>query len=132
MSKARTGVFGQGRQRGLTILMAVVSVEDVAVRLDIKLRDKIRARLHLITPRPLALASPVPRVPRVVPPPRPILEVPDPLVLEDGAGTRDWRAPGVGVWNFGVGFEDVGGFSTNEVSVVLGTVSKNPELKWQS
>jgi hypothetical protein len=39
-----------------------------------------------------------------------------------GAGTRDWRF-GAGVRYLLVDLEDVGGFSTNEVSVVLGPVS---------
>jgi hypothetical protein len=84
------------------------------------------AALHR-TPRPLARASPLGRVPRVPPvPPLPPLAAPlvngAPLVDAGGAGTRDWRFE-AGVWYLPVDLEDVGGFSTNEVSVVLGSVS---------
>jgi hypothetical protein len=45
-----------------------------------------------------------------------------PLVLMEGAGTRDWRFE-AGVWYLSDDLVDVGGFSTKEVSVVLGAVS---------
>lgn len=69
---------------------------------------------------PFARASPLPRVPRVPPraaPPRPDGTPPPrldvPVVREVGAG----------VVNLGVGFEEVGGFSTKDVSVVLDGIS---------
>ena len=70
--------------------------------------------LYLIIPRGFALASPLPLVPRTPPLDAPPLE-PDPPrppevpPLEEGTGVENF---------FGVAFE-VGGFSTNEVSVVL-------------
>lgn len=70
--------------------------------------------VHLM-PRPLGLANPLGRPPR--PSPRPPLPPPAPLVA--AVGTRDARGLGFGVENFGVGLDEVGGFSTNEVSVVL-------------
>jgi len=66
-----------------------------------------------------ALARPLPRVPRSPPraaPPLPAGAAPPrpaPAIREAGAG----------VANFGVGFEDVGGFSTKDVSVVMNVVS---------
>ena len=66
-------------------------------------------------PRPLAaLASPEPRVPHEPPRAAPPLPAGAPPRAGPPA-TRD----GAGVENFGVGFEDVGGFSTKDVSVVL-------------
>lgn len=68
-------------------------------------------------PRGFALASPLPLVPRAPPlaapplapdPPRPLEALP----LDDGAGVE----------NLGVAFAVVGGFSTNDMSVVLGLV----------
>lgn len=67
-------------------------------------------------PRPLGLARPLVRPPRAPEPPRAPLPAPAPR--PGGAGTRDAR--GFGVANLGVVvLEEVGGFSTNEVSVVL-------------
>jgi hypothetical protein len=67
-------------------------------------------------PRPLALANPLPRVPRPAPlpvPPRPgtptLPRDGPPMALDGGAGVE----------NLAVDLEDVGGLSTNEVSVVL-------------
>jgi hypothetical protein len=69
-----------------------------------------------LTLRPFAaLARPLPRVPRSPPraaPPLPAGAIPPRL--------PPIREAGAGVANFGVGFEDVGGFSTKDVSVVLG------------
>ena len=70
------------------------------------------------TPRLFAaLASPEPRVPRSPPraaPPLPAgAPLPAPPVLDAGAGVE----------NLGVAFEDVGGFSTKDVSVVLRDIS---------
>ncbi len=71
--------------------------------------------LHYFTLRPFAaLARPLPRVPRSPPraaPPLPEGAAPPrlPPILDAGAGVE----------NFEVALEDVGGFSTNEVSVVL-------------
>ena len=73
-----------------------------------------------LAPRGFALASPLPRIPRPVPraaphlAPAPVSVPPRLLATELG---RDERA---GVENFGVAFEEAGGFSTKEVSVVLG------------
>lgn len=71
-----------------------------------------------LIPRPRGLASPLARVPRD--PPR-LLAVPrlPPPALVVGAGMRDAR----GVWylDVGVALDEVGGFSTNDVSVVLQT-----------
>jgi len=70
---------------------------------------------HYFTLRPFAaLARPLPRVPRSPPraaPPLPEGAAPPrlPPILDAGAGVE----------NFEVALEDVGGFSTNEVSVVL-------------
>ena len=70
--------------------------------------------IHL-TLRPFAaLARPLPRVPRSPPraaPPLPAGAIPPRL--------PPIREAGAGVANFGVAFEDVGGFSTKDVSVVL-------------
>jgi hypothetical protein len=72
--------------------------------------------LHYLTLRPLAaLAKPLARVPRT--PPRAV----PPLAAGAAAPRRD---AGAGVENFGVAFEDKGGFSTNEVSVVLGALAR--------
>jgi len=64
-----------------------------------------------------ALASPDPRVPRSPPraaPPLPAgAPLPAPPILDAGAGVE----------NLGVAFEDVGGFSTKDVSVVMNVVS---------
>jgi len=69
---------------------------------------------------PFALASPLPRVPRDPPlaaPPLPDGAAPPRLeelpTLEDGAG----------VANFGAAFDEVGGLSTKDVSVVMKVVS---------
>jgi hypothetical protein len=88
-------------------------------------RNPSSGALHLI-PRPLGRASPLGRVPRVPAVPLPPLAAPlvdvDPLVLVEGAGTRDWRFE-AGVWYLSEDLVEVGGFSTKEVSVVLGLVS---------
>lgn len=67
-----------------------------------------------------ALAKPLPRiprpVPRVAPPLAPVPISAPPRLLATELG-RDERA---GVENFGVAFEEAGGFSTKEVSAVLG------------
>jgi hypothetical protein len=70
--------------------------------------------IYYFTPRLFAaLASPEPRVPRSPPraaPPLPAgAPLPAPPILDAGAGVE----------NLGVAFEDVGGFSTKDVSVVL-------------
>ena len=65
---------------------------------------------------PFARASPLPRVPRKLPlvaPPRAAGAAPPRL---GAVATRD---VGAGVENLGVAFEDVGGLSTKDVSVVL-------------
>jgi hypothetical protein len=65
---------------------------------------------------PFARASPLPRAPRILPlaaPPRAAGTAPPRL---GGPATRD---VGAGVENLGVAFEDVGGLSTKDVSVVL-------------
>lgn len=78
------------------------------------------------TLRPFAaLARPLPRVPRSPPraaPPLPEGAIPPrlPPVREAGAG----------VANFGVAFEDVGGFSTNDVSVVLDNQHSQSHPTW--
>jgi hypothetical protein len=64
-------------------------------------------------PLPRGRASPLGRPPRAVPGPRPPLAPP-----RLGAGTRDWRAAGVGVWNLLFALVELG-FSTKDVSVVL-------------
>ncbi len=74
-------------------------------------------------PRPLGLASPLGRVPRESPLPPlvdPLVDV-VPRVDACGAGTRDWRFE-AGVWYLDVR-KEVGGFSTNEVSVVMNVAS---------
>jgi len=66
-----------------------------------------------------ALASPLPLVPLNPPlaaPPLPA--IPPRVPILDGAGVE----------NLGVGFEDVGGLSTKEVSVVLIHISYSPLL----
>ena len=77
-------------------------------------------------PRPFAaLARPLPRVPRRPPraapplPAGPAAPRPAPAIREAGAG----------VANLGADFEDVGGFSTKDVSVVLKIISYSP-TKW--
>ena len=70
--------------------------------------------IYYFTPRLFAaLARPEPRVPRSPPraaPPLPAgAPLPAPPILDAGAGVE----------NLGVAFEDVGGFSTKDVSVVL-------------
>jgi len=77
--------------------------------------------VHL-TPRGFALANPLPLVPRAAPrpmPPRPV--VPPPLLIPELG-----RAGGAGVANLDVDLEETGGFSTNEVSVVL--IPKSAQL----
>lgn len=76
---------------------------------------------HYLKLRPFAaLARPLARVPLTPPravPPRPDGPIPPRLalpILDAGAGVE----------NFGVGFEEAGGFSTNDVSVVLKTTVK--------
>lgn len=74
--------------------------------------------IYYFTPRLFAaLASPEPRVPRSPPraaPPLPAgAPLPAPPILDAGAGVE----------NLGVAFEDVGGFSTKDVSVVMNVVS---------
>ena len=73
-----------------------------------------------LAPRGLALASPLPRaprpMPRVAPPLTPGPCSPPPRLL----GPTLERDVDTGVEKFGVAFEDAGGFSTKEVSVVLG------------
>ena len=72
--------------------------------------------LHL-TPRPRALASPLGRLR-----PTPRVDLPRAVVPRPGAaGRRDCRFGGSGVVNLDV-FAVVGGFSTKDVSVVLGLV----------
>lgn len=67
----------------------------------------------LQTPRPFdARARPLPRA-------RPPLGAPRPAAPP----ARDIREAGAGVENFGLGLEESGGFSTKEVSVVLGGIS---------
>jgi len=79
----------------------------------------LRVSTYYLALRPFALASPLPRVPRTPPraaPPLPagaILPRLKPAIRDGGAG----------VANFGVAFEEVGGLSTNEVSVVINVVS---------
>lgn len=71
---------------------------------------------------PLALARPLPRVPRTPP-----LALP-PLAPGPGAPRLDdalMRDAGTGVWNLGGGFDDVGGLSTKDVSVVLLKVKRS-------
>ncbi len=68
-----------------------------------------------LTARPPGLASPLDRPPRVLPRAAE-LPLPRPTPLAGGADTRD----GLGVCNLGVPLEDLGGFSTKDVSVVLG------------
>ena len=85
-----------------------------------KTKFRTVATIHRM-PRARGLASPLGRDPLV--PPRPPLAVVPPLVLVDGAGTRDWRVPGFGVWNFGVGLDEAGGLSMKDVSVVMNVVS---------
>jgi hypothetical protein len=63
----------------------------------------------------------VPPVPPLPPLAAPLVDA-VPLVDVGGAGTRDWRLE-AGVRYLLVDLEDAGGFSTNEVSVVLGSVS---------
>lgn len=71
-----------------------------------------------LTARPFAaLANPLPRVPRAPPRAAP--------PLAEGIPPRPALAPrdaGAGVENLGVALEDVGGFSTNDVSVVLQSI----------
>jgi hypothetical protein len=65
---------------------------------------------------PLALARPLPRVPRALP-----LALP-PLAPGPAAPRLDdvlMRDAGTGIWNLGGGLDDVGGLSTKDVSVVL-------------
>jgi len=80
--------------------------------------DGIRGYHSGFTPyfatRPFAaLASPLPPVPRR--PPRAAPPLPAGAPRLGPPAIRD----GAGVENFGAGFEDVGGFSTKDVSVVL-------------
>jgi hypothetical protein len=84
------------------------------------------APAHL-APRGLALASPLPRTP--LPNPRadpplaaPRTSVPPRLLRPDGGLAVD-----AGVANFEMDFED-GGFSTKDVSVVLGKIYKTQAL----
>lgn len=88
--------------------------------------DVSTASMYHLTPLPLALANSLPRAPRVTPlpaMPRVAIDarVEGPLERDDGAGVA-------GVANFGVVFEDAGGLSTNEVSVVLerGNIESTP------
>ena len=70
--------------------------------------------LRYFAPRGFAaLARPLPLVPRR--PPRAAPPLPAGAPIPPRPAIRD----GAGVENFGVAFEDVGGLSTNEVSVVL-------------
>lgn len=80
------------------------------------LTSQLGGYLRYFTPRPFAaLARPLPRVPRS--PPRAAPPLPAAGALPPrGAPIRD---AGAGVENLGVGFEEVGGFSTKDVSVVL-------------
>ena len=81
---------------------------------------QVRGYLGYFRPRPFAaLASPEPRVPLSPPraaPPLPACATPPrpaPAIFDGGAGVE----------NLGVGFEDGGGFSTKDVSVVLQDIS---------
>ena len=68
-----------------------------------------------LTPRGFALANPLPLVPRAASRPvAPLPALPPPLVSPELG-----RAEGAGVANLDVDLEENGGFSTNEVSVVL-------------
>ena len=81
--------------------------------------ESVFSSSYHLTPRGFALANPLPRNPR--PAPRAALPLalvptsPPPRLGATELG-RDERA---GVENLGVAFEDAGGFSTKEVSVVL-------------
>ena len=78
-------------------------------------------------PRPFAaLASPDPRLPRKPPRAAPPLPAgapprPGPPAIRDGAGVE----------NLGVAFEDVGGFSTKDVSVVLQQLAVIARALWK-
>ena len=62
----------------------------------------------------------MPRIPPRAAPPLPGGALPRPAAIRD---------VGAGVENFGVAFEDVGGLSTNDVSVVLRAATSQYE-KW--
>lgn len=91
--------------------------------------DSYRGIIYF-APRPFAaLARPLPRVPRRPPRAAPPLPA-GPAAPRPAPPIRD---AGAGVANFGADFEDVGGFSTNDVSVVLKCISHSPPLegsKW--
>jgi hypothetical protein len=73
---------------------------------------------HYFAPRGFAArARPLPRVPRSPPRAAPPLPAGAPLP------TPPIREVGAGIANFGVAFEDVGGLSTKDVSVVLSSIS---------
>jgi hypothetical protein len=83
---------------------------------------RIRGIIYF-APRPFAaLARPLPRVPRSPPRAAPPLPA-GPAAPRAAPAIRD---AGAGVANFGVDFEDVGGFSTKDVSVVLISISHSP------
>ena len=82
---------------------------------NIGLAHRASGYLNYLTPRPFAaLASPLPRVPRA--PPRAVPPRAEGIPPRPAPPIRD---AGAGVENFGGGLEDVGGLSTNDVSVVL-------------
>jgi hypothetical protein len=84
-----------------------------------------------LAPRPLAaLARPLPRVPRRPPRAAPPL----PAAAPPRLGAPAIREAGAGVENLGVAFEDVGGFSTKDVSVVLQPLAMIPLqiLQWHT
>lgn len=84
-------------------------------------RDKTGYLRYLIVRPFAALASPLPRVPRA--PPRAV----PPLAAGGAIPPRPAiRDAGAGVENFGVGFEDGGGLSTKDVSVVLRQLIPKP------
>jgi hypothetical protein len=97
------------QHEGLGVKQSIYAASDVR-------RESYRGYHRYFAPRPFAaLARPLPRVPRRPPraapplPAGPTAPRPAPPIREAGAG----------VANLGADFEDVGGFSTKDVSVVL-------------